>query len=119
MRLRVAVPGGVDELGSFAQIFRHQFVLGAEMAVERHLVGAGGVGDGLDPHRPDSMPIEQLAGNREDALAGRNFRLLSLVTAAPAATAIIPLDTGVTGQYLLSSVTDQYHKARRKSRAAA
>ena len=59
-------------LGRLPQVFRHQFVLGREMAVERHLVGAGGLGDRLDPDRPDSMPIEKIAGGREDPLARRN-----------------------------------------------
>ena len=42
------------------------------MAVERHLVGAGRLGDRLDPHRPDSMPVEQIGGDREHALARRD-----------------------------------------------
>ena len=55
------------------------------MTVERHLVGAGRLGDRLDPDGPDSMPIEQLAGRREDALARRNFALLSRISTALAA----------------------------------
>ena len=72
MRPREPVPASVGELGKLAQIFRHQFVLRREMAVERHLVGAGGLGNGVDPHRPDSMAIKQLPGGRQDPRARRN-----------------------------------------------
>src|SRR6266498_4462303 len=41
MRPREPVPASVGELGKLAQIFRHQFVLRREMAVEGDLVGAG------------------------------------------------------------------------------
>ncbi len=66
------VPARRLALGGLPQIFRHQFVLGREVAVERHLVGAGRLRDRVDPDRPDSIAVEQLAGDREDALARRN-----------------------------------------------
>src|SRR5277367_6245587 len=39
------------------------------MPVERHLVGAGGLGDGFDADAPDAVAMEQIAGGAQDALA--------------------------------------------------
>ena len=47
----------------------------SKMAVERHLVGAGRLGDGIDPDRMDAVAIEQLARRRQDALARRGGKL--------------------------------------------
>jgi hypothetical protein len=46
------------------------------MAIERHLVGAGGLGDGVDADGVDAVAVEQLAGRGEDALARRWLRHL-------------------------------------------
>ena len=70
------------------------------MAVERHLVGAGGVGDGLDPHGPDSMPIKQISGNRENPLTRRNSLVFFVGYGGFDGQKSAPLDMGVTGQYL-------------------
>ena len=67
----VPVRGG--EPRAFAQVVRHQFVLRGEVAIERHLVGAGRLCNGVHPHGADPIPIEQLARDREDARSGGNF----------------------------------------------
>jgi len=41
------------------------------VAIERHLVGAGRLGDRVDADGMDAVAIEQLAGGREEALARR------------------------------------------------
>jgi hypothetical protein len=53
-----------------AQVFGHQLVLGREMPVERHLVGAGRLGNRLNAHRADAEPVKQIAGRRQNALRG-------------------------------------------------
>ena len=60
------VPAGLGVPRGFAQVVRHQRVLRGEVAIERHLVGSGRLGDGVDPNRADPIPIEQLARDRED-----------------------------------------------------
>ncbi len=44
------------------------------MPVERHLVGAGRRGDRVDAHGVDTLAIEQIPGDREDAFSGRPVR---------------------------------------------
>ena len=56
-----------------AQVFSHQLVLGREVPVQRHLVGFGGFGDGVDADGPNPMPIKQLGRGRQDACARRDF----------------------------------------------
>ena len=70
------------------------------MTIERHLVGAGRLGDGLDPDCPDSVPVEQVGGNRENPLPRRNSLVVSGASRDLPAISMLPLDTGVTGQYL-------------------
>ena len=77
MRLLEPIPAGVGALGGLPQIFRHQFVLRREVAVERHLVGAGRLGDRLDPHRPDAVPVKQVGGGREQCARAAEFSRLS------------------------------------------
>ena len=72
MGLLEPVPAAVGLARGLAQICRHQIVLRAEVAIERHLVGAGSLGDGIDPYGPDSMPVKQIAGDRQNAGARRN-----------------------------------------------
>src|SRR6266571_624564 len=115
MRQRELVPAGVRKLRCLPQIFRHQFVLRGEVAIERHLVGAGRLGDRLDPHRPDSMPIEQVAGDREQPRAWRDSFVFAAGYGRFDGHWALPLDTGVTGQYLLCRVTGQYHKTGEQS----
>ena len=71
MRRRDAAMGGVHLGGKPAQAFGDQLVLRGEMAVERHLVGAGGLGDGVDADAADAMAIEQVARHRDDPLPRR------------------------------------------------
>ena len=52
-----------------AQIGDDQIVLRIEVPVERHLVGAGGLGDGLDTDAANAVTMEQLAGRQQDSLA--------------------------------------------------
>jgi hypothetical protein len=64
-------PGAVAR--EAAQIFGDQFILGGEVPVERHLIGAGGLGDCLDPHGADSMPVEQVGRRCDDPVARRQL----------------------------------------------
>ena len=80
-----------------------QHILRGEVPIERHLVGAGRLGDRVDADRMDAAAIEQLARGREDALArrqagalpigGRSSRLARLMSAPS-------LDMLLTGQYV-------------------
>jgi hypothetical protein len=72
MKLPEPVPASIRAFSGVPQIFRNQLVLGREVPIERHLVGAGGLGDRVDPDSPDSMPVEQIPGDRENAFAWRN-----------------------------------------------
>ena len=65
MRLHVArmvaleiPPHFVDLDGDAAQVGDDEIVLRIEVPVERHLIGAGGFGDGFDTHAADAMPME-------------------------------------------------------------
>jgi hypothetical protein len=72
MGLPQPLPGRVGQLRALAQVLGHEFVLGGEVAIERHLVGAGRFRDGVDPHRPNPISVEQVAGGRQDPRTGRN-----------------------------------------------
>ncbi len=73
MRCRDRVPGDVEFGGEAPQAFDDERVLRSEVAVERHLVGVGGLGNGVDADRVDAVAIEQLARRGEDALAWRRL----------------------------------------------
>ncbi|MNY23152.1 hypothetical protein D3C86_1568030 [compost metagenome] len=62
-------PEAIGLLRERAQVLRHQRVLRLEVAIQRHLVGARGLGDALDPHRADAVPGEERAGRCQEALA--------------------------------------------------
>src|SRR5262249_45625226 len=66
----------------------------------RHLVGAGRLGDGIDPNRPYSLSVKQIARSRQDPRAGWNSLIFSLACLISDGHGTFPLDTGVTGQYL-------------------
>jgi len=76
MRGLELVPIGVGLAGFLPEVFGNQFILGREVPVKRHLVGAGGLGDGLDPDRPDAVVIKQLPGGRQKTCARRNSLVL-------------------------------------------
>ena len=63
------IPGSVEFLRELAETRGDQRILRGEVAIERHLVGAGRLGDRVDADGMDAAAIEQLAGGREDALA--------------------------------------------------
>src|SRR3984893_7774367 len=62
------IPGNVEFPREFAETCGDQHILRREVAIERHLVGTGRLGDGVDADGMDATAIEQLAGGREDAL---------------------------------------------------
>src|SRR5208282_4248037 len=53
-----------------AQILANEIVLRPEVTVERHLVGAGGFSNRLDPHSPDAVTMKEILRARDDTLAG-------------------------------------------------
>ena len=68
----LALDVGPDFLGFLAlviEIFEDQIVLGIEVAVERHLVGAGGLGDGLDADAANAVAMKQILRRLDDAVA--------------------------------------------------
>ena len=72
------VPGNVEFLRELAEARGDQHILRGEVAIQRHLVGAGRLGDRVDAHGMDAAAIEQLAGGREDALARRRAAALPI-----------------------------------------
>ncbi len=98
MKLLQLVPAAIGGFRRLPQIFRDQLVLGLEVTVKRHLIGAGGLGNGLDPNRPDSMAVEQVAGGRENSLPGRNSLVFVVAYRQMRGHRRLSLDTGVTGQ---------------------
>src|SRR5262245_31056631 len=100
MGLPQPLPGCFGELRALAQVLGHQLVLGGEVAIERHFVGAGRLGDGIDPNRPYSLSVKEVARSRQDPRAGRNSVIFSLTCLISGGHGTFPLDTGVTGQYL-------------------
>jgi hypothetical protein len=69
-RLEIA-PQPVGCASEPAQIFGHELVLGGEMAIQGHLVGAGRFRDGFDAHGTNPVLVKELAGGRQYALARR------------------------------------------------
>ncbi len=63
------IPGSVEFLRDLAETRSDERILRGEVAIERHLVGAGRLGDRVDADGMDAAAIEQLASGREDALA--------------------------------------------------
>jgi len=68
-------PGSVKFLRELAETRGDQHILRGEVAIERHLVGAGRFGDRVDADGMDAAAIEQPAGCREDALSRSNVRV--------------------------------------------
>src|SRR5262245_22949285 len=114
MRLPQPYPGCFGELRTLAQVLGHQLVLGGEVAIERHLVGAGRLGDGIDPNRPYSLSVKQVARSRQDPRAGRNSVIFSLACLISGGHGMFPL-TRVLPVSTYLGVTGQYHKARQQS----
>ncbi len=107
------VPMRVGLLRELAQVFGHQHILGREVAIDRHLVGAGRLGDGVHAHRMDAMMIEEVAGRRQDPGLRRDscesrpetpeFRF------RPAFEALFPIPISQMHAFQLDAVlTDQY-----------
>ena len=99
MFARDVLPHFIDFGHDTAQIGDDKVVLRIEMPVERHLVGAGRLGDGIDADAAKAVAMEQIARRGEDAFAGgvskeghRTFRFLSSDRSAD------PLDRDVTGR---------------------
>jgi hypothetical protein len=55
-------PHFVDFDGDATQISEDQIVFRIEVPIERHLIGAGGLGDRFDADTPDAMTMEQVPG---------------------------------------------------------
>src|ERR1700704_6569794 len=62
-------PHFVDLGGDAAQIGDDEIVLRIEVAVERHLIGAGRLRDCFYPHAADAVPMKQIPGRQENSLA--------------------------------------------------
>src|SRR5258708_8621978 len=62
-------PHFVDLDGDAAQIGDDEIVLRIEVAVERHLIGAGSLRDCFDPHAADAVPMKQIPGRQENSVA--------------------------------------------------
>jgi hypothetical protein len=62
-----ADPNLVDLTGDVTQARDNQIVLRAEVAVERHLVGAGRLRDRVNTDPPDPMLTEEITGCTDDA----------------------------------------------------
>src|SRR5258707_5216736 len=62
-------PHFVELDGDAAQIGDDEIVLRIEVAVERHLIGAGSLRDCFDPHAADAVPMKQIPGRPENLLA--------------------------------------------------
>jgi hypothetical protein len=77
------------------------------MPVERHFVGAGGLGNCIDPDGSDAGPIKQLVGGLQNAFAWRHRRSFDS-HGDLRHFCFLALDWGVTGKYY-TRVTGQYH----------
>src|SRR6267378_7982609 len=64
-------PHFVDLGGDAAQIGDDEIVLRIEVAVERHLVGAGSLRDCFDPHAADAVPMKQILAAKRIRSRGR------------------------------------------------
>jgi hypothetical protein len=67
-----SLPERVRTFGEATQALDDEVVFRGEVPIERHLVGAGRLGDGFDAHGPNSMEVKKLVRGREDALARRH-----------------------------------------------
>src|ERR1700685_3222996 len=63
------VPPGPILAFLLAKVFRDQRILGREAAVKAHLVGAGFLGNQVNADAANAVPIKELAGGVEDAIA--------------------------------------------------
>ncbi len=63
-------PNLVGLLSLVVQILENQFVLRAEVAIERHLIGARRFSYGFDPNSADAMAVEQVLRARNQSLPG-------------------------------------------------
>src|SRR5271155_1642976 len=73
---RIACVGGDERVPSSVEFLRergetrsYQHILRGEVTIERHLVGAGRLGDSVNTDGMDTATMEQLAGGGENALA--------------------------------------------------
>ena len=73
---RIVGAGGLDLrpnlvrlLSLVIEIFENEIVLRAEVAIERHLVGARRLGDGFDADAANAMTVEEVLSAVDDALA--------------------------------------------------
>jgi hypothetical protein len=62
-----ADPNLVDLTGNVTQARNNQIILRAEVAIERHLVGASRLSDRVNPDSPDPVLTEQITGRTDDA----------------------------------------------------
>jgi hypothetical protein len=67
MRRLISGPALVALLAHLAQVLGQELVLGGEVPVKRHLVGAGGLHDRIDPDGADAVAIKQLGRGRKEA----------------------------------------------------
>ncbi len=74
------LPQRLALFGELAEVGGDQLVLGGEVPVQRHLVGAGGARNGFDPHRADAVAVEKLARRLQDALARRRLSQMPFQT---------------------------------------
>jgi hypothetical protein len=64
----IAIPKGLGFADGVAQAGHHQFVLRAEVAVHRHFVRPGRLGDRIDANAAEPVATEQLAGSADNAV---------------------------------------------------
>lgn len=64
-------PEAVHLHSRMAQAFDDQLILRIEMAVERHLVAVGGIGDRIDAGSADAVPAKEVSRSLDDAIARR------------------------------------------------
>src|SRR5579862_1445728 len=64
-------PYGIPLGGELSQVRGDKRVLGGEMPIKRHFVGARGGGDRVDADGADPVAVEKLSRGGEDALARR------------------------------------------------
>ena len=85
------------------------------MSIEGHFVGGSRFSNGLNANGPNSMPVEQLSGNGEDARPWRDSgvpiecRFGMEIYGHSLLTQVLPVS-------IYMGVTGQYHKADAKSR---
>ena len=69
------------------EILEDQIVFRAEMAVERHLVGAGRLRDRFDPDAADAMAVKEILRAGDDSFARRLLSVAERLLAGLAALA--------------------------------